>query len=66
MWMPTSTGTNSALNPFLTFPVTLTGMSSVGPEIKINIKIKMSLTFIFILASLFPEMYSILLDLSWA
>ena len=32
--MPTSIGTNSAVKPALTFPVTLTGMSSVGPATK--------------------------------
>ena len=30
--IPTSIGTNSAVNPFLTLPVTLTGISSVGPR----------------------------------
>ena len=36
MWIPTSEGRNSAVNPDLTFPVTFTGISSVGPEIKCN------------------------------
>ena len=35
MWIPTSEGKNSAVNPDFTFPVTFTGMSSVGPGIKI-------------------------------
>ena len=30
--IPTLIGTNSAVNPFLTLPVTLTGISSVGPR----------------------------------
>ena len=32
MWISTSIDTNSAVNPFLALPVTLTGISSVGPR----------------------------------